>query len=119
MTDRLYERIYLVVKHVPPGKVTTYGQIANIVGECSARMVGYAMAALKPGSDVPWHRVINSKGKISLRHDGVEDQMQRHLLESEGVQFDANGKIDLEKFGWSGPDLKWLVEKGFYCRCLD
>jgi len=114
MTDRLYEQIYRIVRHVPPGKVTTYGQVANIVGECSARMVGYAMAALNPGSDVPWHRVINSKGKISLRNDGVADQMQRHLLESEGVQFNVNGKIHLDKFGWSGPDLKWLVEKGFY-----
>lgn len=114
MTDRLYERIYEVVQHVPPGKVTTYGQVANVVGECSARMVGYALAALKPGSDVPWHRVINSKGKISLRNDGFEYEMQRHLLESEGVQFNGNGTIDLEKFGWSGLDVKLLVKKGFY-----
>lgn len=114
MTDRLYERIYKVVRHVPQGKVATYGQVANIVGECSARMVGYALAALKPGSDVPWQRVINSKGKISLRNDGVEDQLQRHLLESEGVKFDSSGKIDLEKFGWSGLALKHLIENGLY-----
>ena len=114
MTDRLYERIYIVIRQIPEGKVATYGQVANIVGECSARMVGYALAALKPGLDVPWQRVINSKGEISLRHDGAEDVMQRNLLQSEGVRFDRNGKIDLKKYRWSGPDFKWLAEKGFY-----
>ena len=63
-------------------------------------MVGYALASLKPGTDVPWQRVVNSQGKISLRSDGIEDELQRHLLESEGVTFDQNGRIDLSKFGW-------------------
>ena len=113
MTERLYERIYEVIRQIPAGKVATYGQIASIVGECSARMVGYALAALKPGSDVPWQRVINSQGKISLRYNGAESIEQRQLLELEGIRFDASGRIDLQKFGWSEPDFRWLIEKGF------
>lgn len=66
-----YERIYEVVRLIPPGRVATYGQVASIVGNCTARMVGYAMAALPPGSDVPWQRVINAQGKISLRADSA------------------------------------------------
>ena len=63
----LYGRIYAVVHHIPPGQVATYGQIARMVGRCTARAVGYAMAALPCDTDVPWHRVINSQGKISPR----------------------------------------------------
>jgi methylated-DNA-protein-cysteine methyltransferase-like protein len=69
-------------------------------------MVGYALAALKSDSDVPWQRVLNSQGKISLRSDGIEDEFQRHLLETEGVVFDQNGRIDLGKFQWISPDQK-------------
>lgn len=98
----LYERIYFVIQQIPPGKVATYGQIARIVGECSPRIVGYALAALQPGSDVPWQRVINSQGKISLRMNGGEDNLQQQLLEAEGIYFDENGKIDLTRFGWEG-----------------
>jgi methylated-DNA-protein-cysteine methyltransferase-like protein len=100
MTIRKYDRIYEVIRQISPGKVATYGQIAKIVGECTPRMVGYALAALKPGSDVPWQRVINSQGKISLRNDGCESIEQRLLLEGEGVHFNQKGIVDLEKFGW-------------------
>jgi methylated-DNA-protein-cysteine methyltransferase related protein len=82
---------------IPAGKVATYGQIAELVGGCTARMAGYAMAAVPDGSDVPWHRVINSKGGISLK-EGADEQ--RFLLESEGVQFKLNGLVDLAEFGW-------------------
>jgi methylated-DNA-protein-cysteine methyltransferase-like protein len=100
----LYERIYAMVRRIPPGKVTTYGRIAELVGGCSARMVGYAMAALRVGRapDVPWQRVINAKGTISLR--GIGESMQRTLLEDEGVEFDADGRVDLSQFSWLGPD---------------
>ena len=101
MTTGKYDRIYEVIRQIPPGKVATYGQIAKIVGECTPRMVGYALAALKPGSDIPWQRVINSQGKISLRNDGSESIEQRLLLVSEGVYFNDKGIVDLEKFGWS------------------
>ena len=99
MTIRKYDRIYEFIRQIPPGKVATYGQIAKIVGECTPRMVGYALAALKPGSDVPWQRVINSQGKISLRNDGSESIEQRLLLESEGIYFNDKGIVDLENFG--------------------
>lgn len=102
----LYERIYTLVRLVPRGRVTTYGRIAELVGGCTARMVGYAMAALKnhhvPG--VPWQRVINAQGKISIHGDGIGNALQRTLLEEEGVIFDQQGRVDFERFGWAGPD---------------
>jgi methylated-DNA-protein-cysteine methyltransferase-like protein len=110
----LYDRIYAVTRQIPAGKVSTYGQIAAIVGRgCTARQVGYAMAALK-GDDlgVPWQRVINSQGKISLRHGGG-GVLQRQLLEDEGVEFDPQGRTDFDRFGWDGPDWEWLDQNGF------
>ena len=83
MSD-LYPRIYHCIREIPNGTVATYGQIADIVG-CGARQVGYALAALKgKETDVPWHRVINREGRISVRgEDGVSLQQER--LESEGI----------------------------------
>jgi methylated-DNA-protein-cysteine methyltransferase-like protein len=103
---RLYTRIYEIVSQIPPGKVTTYGQVAEVVGGCTARMVGYAMAALKHGThpDVPWQRVINAKGKISIHGDGIGNAMQRVILEQEGIEFDENDRVDFERFGWVGPE---------------
>jgi methylated-DNA-protein-cysteine methyltransferase-like protein len=100
----LYERIYAIVCQIPPGQVATYGQIANIVGGCSARLVGYAMAALKniDRPDVPWQRVINRTGKISI-HDPFGKYYQRQLLEQEGLHFDSKDQIDFKEFGWVGP----------------
>jgi methylated-DNA-protein-cysteine methyltransferase-like protein len=100
MTIKKYDQIYEVIRQVPAGKVATYGQIARIAGACTPRMVGYALAALKPGSEVPWQRIINSQGKISRRNDGDESIQQRHLLELEGVAFDYNGRVDFARFGW-------------------
>lgn len=104
--EPLYERIYAMVRRIPPGKVTTYGRVAELVGGCTARMVGYAMAALKRGAspEVPWQRVINAQGKISVHGDGIGNAMQRTLLEEEGVVFDSNGRVDFSVFGWPGPD---------------
>ncbi len=98
-----HERIYAVVKRIPKGKVATYGQIARMVGRCTARMVGYAMAAVPEGSRVPWQRVINSQGMISLRRSGDGEIRQRVLLENEGIIFSENGKIDLRIFAWRPP----------------
>ena len=72
----LYVRIYDLVRQIPPGKVATYGQIAGVVGGCTARMVGYAMAAVPEGLDVPWQRVINAKGKISPHGFGYGTWLQ-------------------------------------------
>jgi methylated-DNA-protein-cysteine methyltransferase-like protein len=101
-----HERIYAVARLIPRGRVATYGQIAAIAGRCTPRMVGYAMASLPAGSDVPWHRVINSRGMISLSPDGEGYEVQRALLESEGVVFDASGRTDLALFGWKGPGAR-------------
>ena len=80
----LYERIYAVVHHIPPGQVATYGQIARMVGRCTARAVGYAMAALPCDTDVPWHRVINSQDKISPRY-GSYSKEKAFALTNRGV----------------------------------
>jgi methylated-DNA-protein-cysteine methyltransferase related protein len=100
----LYERIYAIVRQIPPGQVATYGQISEIVGGCGARLVGYAMAALRSGDhpDVPWQRVINRQGKISI-HDPIGKYIQRQLLEEEGVVFDETDRISFERYGWIGP----------------
>lgn len=97
---RLYERIYAAVRQIPVGRVATYGQIARLVGGCSAQMVGFALAALPNGSDVPWQRVINAKGKISPRGIGFGSLIQRTLLEEEGIIFMRDETIDLNTYGW-------------------
>ena len=93
-------RIYAVIEQVPAGRVVTYGQVAMVAGGCTARMVGYALAALPQSSDVPWQRVINFKGKISPHGAGFGSAKQRLLLEEEGIVFDELGRIDFERFGW-------------------
>lgn len=102
----VYERVYIVVRQIPAGRVTTYGAIAQLVDGCTARMVGYALAALGPNSNVPWQRVINSRGKISPRSGGIGSALQRQLLEGEGVTFDQQGRVDFDTFGWSGPETE-------------
>ncbi len=98
----LFERIYAMVRRIPSGQVATYGQIAKLVGGCSAQMIGFALAALRSGhvEGVPWQRVINRMGKISPHGFGYGSALQRELLEGEGIQFDEEGCIDLERFGW-------------------
>jgi methylated-DNA-protein-cysteine methyltransferase-like protein len=102
----LYGRIYALVRRVPPGRVTTYGRIARRLG-CTARTVGFAMAALPAGHDVPWQRVINSQGRVSARRNGDGDLIQRLLLEAEGVAFDAYGRIDLARYGWEPGEVEF------------
>ncbi len=97
----MYRRIYDVVRRIPPGKVMTYGQVAKLAGGCSARNVGYAMAALPFDSGVPWQRVINAKGEVSPRVDGRGHLIQRQVLEAEGVVFNEKGKVDLELYRWN------------------
>jgi methylated-DNA-protein-cysteine methyltransferase-like protein len=103
-------QVWEIVRQVPPGKVTTYGQVARMipvpedVDEKSylafgPRWVGSAMA--KCPDDVPWQRVINSKGEISPR-PGAEKQ--RRLLEEEGVAFTDRGRVDLKVYGWINPE---------------
>ena len=98
--NKLHATIFDVVEAIPEGKVATYGQIGKLVGGCSGQLVGFALASLRyQGSrKVPWQRVINRSGKISLT--GPDAALQRALLEDEGVRFDADGVIDLDQFGW-------------------
>ncbi len=94
-----HQEIHDVVMTIPHGRVSTYGAVARRVGGCTARLVGYALSSLPTGSRVPWHRVVNAQGRISL--PGEAGQRQRELLESEGVAFDDAGAIDLDRHGWS------------------
>ena len=97
--DRSYAKIYGVVSRIPKGRVATYGQIARLAGlGGQARLVGYAMHALPTGTRVPWQRVVNAQGTISL--PGKSALRQRDLLEKEGVRFDVRGRIDLDRFLW-------------------
>lgn len=96
-----YERIYRVVRCIPRGTVATYGQIATLAGlDGHARQVGYALHALPAGTTVPWHRVINAQGKVSLRARFGPALEQEMRLRAEGVRFDAAGRVSLERFGW-------------------
>lgn len=97
-----YEIYYSVARRVPRGRVTTYGTVAREAGfPGNARQVGYALAALPDGSDVPWHRIVNAQGEVSARSTAIGyERLQRTLLEAEGVRFDASGRIDLDRFGW-------------------
>ena len=95
-----YERIYAVVRRIPRGRVATYGQVATLAGlNGRARQVGYALHALTSSTAVPWQRVINAEGRISLRPT-TGGFSQRMLLEREGVVFDAGGRVSLRTFRW-------------------
>ena len=105
------EKVWEIARMIPEGKVATYGQIAALIpppegmnlkeyDAFGPRWVGGAMAACP--SDVPWQRVINSQGKVSLRPSGGGEH-QRELLEAEGVVFNDRDRVDLIKYGWEGP----------------
>ena len=113
--------VWKIVRLIPAGKVGTYGQVAALIPPPAgvtpedykafrARWAGQAMADCPP--DVPWQRVINAQGKISLRgSDGAAKQRLR--LEAEGIVFDPRGKIDLAKYRWAGPSREWATQHGF------
>ncbi len=103
--EKLYERIYAVVRRIPPGQVATYGQIAALAGLGGhARQVGYALHALATEEAVPWHRVVNARGQVSPRAEPGDDRLQRTLLEREGVRFDAADRLDLALYRWQPRD---------------
>ena len=97
---KLFNNILDIVKQIPKGKVATYGQIAFIAGTQNPRLVGFALATLKEGTDIPWFRVINSKGKISFPEQSDGFKIQHSLLQNEGILFDSKNKINLKQFGW-------------------
>jgi methylated-DNA-protein-cysteine methyltransferase-like protein len=95
-------RVIELVRSVPRGRVATYGQIARMAGHArGARLVSYILHALSEKHGLPWHRIVNRRGGISLE-PGYGYELQRALLEQEGVAFDAAGLINLGTYGWHG-----------------
>ncbi len=107
MKPSFFERVYLVVKRIPRGTVASYGQIAALLGQPrAARTVGWALSSLSPAqaAEVPWQRVINSAGRISISRADLSAALQRSLLEEEGIEFDETGHVDWQRFRWVGLD---------------
>lgn len=111
-SPNFYEQVYSVVRCIPRGTVTSYGRIANMLGAPNAaRAVGYALRALKDKQDdreyasVPWQRVVNSQGRISIVNREYGAQIQAKLLREEGVVVSEELIIDLETYLW--PGMHW------------
>ncbi|HET6447360.1 MAG TPA: MGMT family protein [candidate division Zixibacteria bacterium] len=115
-----YEQVYAVVRFIPKGQVTSYGRIANMLGAPNAaRAVGYALRALKDRgddpaySDIPWQRVVNSQGRISIVNREYGAQLQAELLREEGVVVSEDLRINLDRYLWSGlhwPELDEIIK---------
>ena len=96
-----FQKVYELVQQVPEGHVATYGQIAAALNNPrQARQVGWAMRVCPDA--VPWHRVVNAQGRLSTHPECGSLNMQRALLEDEGVRFEPDGRIDLSLYGWRG-----------------
>jgi methylated-DNA-protein-cysteine methyltransferase-like protein len=99
-SPRYRERVFGIVRRIPPGRVMTYGQLAELLGEgYTARTVGFVMHSA--GEDDPWHRVINAQGKCSTGRVVLPPDKQRRMLEAEGVEFDARERCDLGRYRWT------------------
>jgi methylated-DNA-protein-cysteine methyltransferase-like protein len=94
-----FQQVYELVAQIPAGKVATYGQIAAILGNPrAARTVGWALHSLPRGSNLPWQRVVNARGEISTGKTEALPSLQQILLETEGIEFSAANRVDLERF---------------------
>ena len=104
------DRVYWLVCQVPPGAVATYGQIAALAGSPrAARAVGGLMrASLTSSREIPWHRIINARGAISARGDTARVELQRRLLNAEGIEFNAQGRCDLARYQWDPRHGDWI-----------
>jgi methylated-DNA-protein-cysteine methyltransferase related protein len=113
------ELVWEIARQIPPGKVAAYGQIAGLIpapegfdpeayNVMRARWAGSAMR--ESPADVPWQRVLNALGKLSLPRESRGYAQQKALLESEGIEFDAKDRIDLKRFAWEGPSRDWLLD---------
>ncbi|HIQ59193.1 MAG TPA: MGMT family protein [Candidatus Merdivicinus intestinavium] len=99
--SELYERIYAIVRRIPPGRAATYGQIALLAGNPRlSRVVGYALHKAPP--DVPCHRVVDRNGRTAPAFRRYGDDLQRMMLEEEGAAFTPDGRVDLSRSGWAG-----------------
>ncbi len=107
MEPNFFERVYVVAKQIPYGKVTSYGAIARALGSGrSARMVGWAMNASHNLEDVPAHRVVNRKGLLTGKHHFDGTNLMQQLLESEGIVVIDNQIQDLDKVFWE-PEIEF------------
>jgi methylated-DNA-protein-cysteine methyltransferase related protein len=99
-----WERVYELIKKIPRGRVTTYGELARKLRlPGGARAVGYAMAACPSGRGIPWHRVVGAGGRLLIPEP--HGSLQRRLLESEGVRVDY-ARIDMQRYGWTPADKR-------------
>lgn len=98
--DSFQQRVFQVIAAIPPGCVTTYGEVALMAGTPrAARRVGRVLKHLPAGSKLPWHRVINSSGQISLT--GADLDRQRDALQAEGVEVSSSGRVSLARYRWT------------------
>ena len=102
--------LWLLTESVPAGRVTTYGQLGRLCG-LTARQVGRALAGVPPERRIPWHRVINAAGRISLPADQGGARQQQRLLD-EGVVFSRSDAVSLKNYGWPGPGPEWWMGHG-------
>lgn len=110
------ERVKTLIRAIPRGKVATYAQIASLAGNYrAARQVARVLHASSDKERLPWQRVINSRGGISLRR-GRGFEAQRRLLKNEGVPVDRAGRIDLARFQWEPPGLPSKAARDFLRR---
>ena len=100
----VFQDVYRLLRQIPRGQVTTYGQIARLLGNPRmSRTVGYALRSCGPG--IPWHRVVNRMGGCSLeQRDPSGGALQHSLLEQEGLPFLPDGRVDLRQCMWYGPE---------------
>ena len=113
------QRVYAMVEQIPHGHLSTYGQVADWIGAYGcARQVGWALRRLQLPSSIPWQRVVNAQGRISmsLSREG-SDWMQRELLIAEGIPVDLVGRLPLKRFLWS-PDEGQIAEMSQLLRAL-
>ena len=105
------ERVFEIVRRIPPGRVMTYGQLAEILGEgYTARTVGFVMHSAD--QTVPWQRVINAQGACSTGRVIVPPDLQQRMLVSEGVVFNEKGRCDLSRYRWTPPEYEAGGEVG-------
>lgn len=110
-----YQKVYNVVKKIPYGKVASYGMIARAIGAPgAAKLVGYALHSLPTETDVPWHRVVSAKGLISLYKLGILGEIQREMLEREGIVVNEFEQIDMERYAWKGINNSKTNKRGTY-----
>ena len=122
-----YKIVWEIVRQIPEGTAATYGQIATMIpapegiapedyAKLGPRWVGDAMNAVSRVDEptIPWHRVINAKGGISLPDDSKSAALQRARLRAEHILPDEGERVDLDEFGWEGPSQTWLNAHGLY-----